>query len=752
MALSRRSFLKMVGGTSAGAAILSACRPQVQDFLLQSPVKLPEDMVTGVDNWYATTCRECAAGCGVVVRVIEGRAKKVEGNPDHPVSGGKLCVRGHGSVQEVYHPDRVRRPMMRDGDRGSGRFKEITWDQALDELGGRLKAVRGNSAAGSLVLATGPIEGHLALVASKFTTAFGNAVQAQYEPLDSTVLAAAFKKAFGTDEFPTFDIANAKSILSFDADFLMGWISQVQLSRGYGDFRQGKGRERGHLVHFGTRFSGTAANADEWVPVKPGSEGKLALSIAYVIVHEGKANAQTAAALFGANPEAALSAFSPKAVSKETGVPAERITKIAHDFAARQPGIALGGGTAGAQTNGLFNLTAIYALNHLMGNVGKTGGVTLNPPSPLAADPMFKGVPVGRYTVTPFSEWQNILGRMRNGQVGALLIRNANLVYGMPEAAAVAEALAKVPFIASFSSFLDDTTYFADLVLPTHLPLEDWGDSTPNPGPGYQTITMQQPVIRPFEDTRGFGDVLLTLAQELGMQKELPWDTFRNLLRESAQKLYAIDQGATPSLSFEAFWNQLLQKGGWWNPKATLAVAPAPTAVNMKDPGAMFEGSADAYPYVLVPFELVGVGDGRLAHLPWMQGAPDPVTTATWTTWVEMNSKDAAEKGLREGDVLNVETTSGTLAMPMYPNPGLPHGVLAVPVGLGHENYGRYANKFGVNVYHQFSALKDSATGSLAWGANRARFTLKGERRRISKLEGTVLPIDFDGHVRVVKG
>ena len=747
MALSRRSFLKLVGGTSAGAAILSACKPQVQDFLIQSPVKMPEDQVTGIDNWYATRCAECAAGCGTLVRIIEGRAKKVEGNPDHPVNAGKLCVRGHGSVQAVYHPDRIRRPMIATGGRGSGKFEEVNWDRALDEVVKRLKDARG-AGKPNVVLATEPMEGHLALVANRFATAFGNATQAQYEPRDQAVLAAAFKKVFGANEFPTFDLANAKSILSFDADFLMGWISQVQLSRGYGDFRQGDGRERGHFVHLGSRFSGTAANADEWVPVKPGSEGKLALAIAYVIIKDGKASA-TGAAIFGTTGD--LDTYAPDRVAAETGVTAERIIQIARDFAARQPGVAFGGGSAGAQTNGLFNLTAIYALNLLVGNVGQKGGVILNPPSPLAADPTFKSVPVGRYATTSHADWAKVLGDMKTGKVGALLLRNANLVHGLPHAAGVKDALSKVPFIASFSSFLDDTTYYADIVLPTHLPLEDWGDGTPNPGPGYQSITFQQPVIRPFTETRGFGDLLLTLAQDLGMEKKLPWATYRDLLRETAQKLYAADQGTAPSLSFETYWNGLLQKGGWWNPKATLT-APAACTLDLKDPGAKFDGSEGEYPYALVPFEPVGIGDGRGAHLPWMQGTPDPITTVTWVTWVEMNAKDAKDQGLKEGDVLTVETPSGSLNIPMYPNPGLPHGVLAVPVGMGHVNYGRYADKFGVNVYHILSSMTEATTGAHAWGASRARFKTTGARERFPKMEGTVVAIDYGDQIKAVKG
>ena len=320
MALSRREFLKLGGGSGAGAAILAACRPAVREFLAQSPVRLPEDMVSGVDNWYATLCGECGAGCGVVARLVEGRVKKLEGNPAHPVNAGKLCVRGQAGVQALYHPDRIRRPMRAVGGRGSGSFEEITWDQALDTLQGQLRELRDVGGADTVVLATDPVNSHLGAVVSRFVNAYGG-VHAPFEPMDQMVLRAAMARVFGTDLIPDFDLENTKYLLSFGADFLMGWVSQVRHSSGYGEFRQGAGRERGTFVHVDSRFSGTATNADEWVPVRPGSEGKLALSIAHVIVREGLGDGQAAEALFGSDPAAALGAYSPEGVSDATGVP-----------------------------------------------------------------------------------------------------------------------------------------------------------------------------------------------------------------------------------------------------------------------------------------------------------------------------------------------------------------------------------------------------------------------------------------------
>ena len=120
--LSRREFLHAVAASTVGAVVFTGCQPRPSEGLTESRVLQAEDTLSAYENWYATTCRECPAGCGLIVRVIEGRAKKAEGNPDHPVNLGKLCARGQAVVQAEYHPDRLAGPQARTGPRGSAAF------------------------------------------------------------------------------------------------------------------------------------------------------------------------------------------------------------------------------------------------------------------------------------------------------------------------------------------------------------------------------------------------------------------------------------------------------------------------------------------------------------------------------------------------------------------------------------------------------------------------------------------------------
>ena len=618
----------------------------------------------------------------------------------------------------------------------SGELLRYDWDEALDELTRNLGGLRERGASDTVTIITDPVGGHLGGVISTFAGAYG-ARHVPYEPMDQAALRMAMSRVFGQERMPEFDLKNTSYLLSFGADFLGGWLSQVRHSRGYGEFRQGD-RERGTFVQVDTRFSTTAANADTWVPVKPGAEGKLAASLAQVIISEGLGRS----ASLGIAP-ATLEAFSPERVADSTGVSADRIRELARAFAddRNQPALAIGGGSAGAYTNGSFNLAAIYALNHLVGSVGSPGGVIFNPPPPPGGPPMASGESLA------FSGWNSEVARMRKGDVNAVLVRNADPVFGSPATLDVAGALEKVGFIASFSSFLDDTTLMADLVLPTSVPLEDWGDLPPDPGPGFQAIGLQQPVVRPFHDTRGFGDVILAVAQDLDLGSDLPWTSFREVLREGAQRLNQLNRGSVSGATFEEFWIDLVRLGGWWDEGQTssdrIVLPEAPFTV----PDAEFAGSPGDYPFTLVPFQSISLGDGRGAHLPWMQAVPDPITTTAWETWVEVNSRVADEQGLREGDIVAIESVAATIQAAVYPNPATPPEILGIPVGQGHKAFGRYAAGRGSNPLDIVDPRTDEQSGGLAWAATRVRMRPTGERIRIPKMENSVLAIDFDGTV-----
>ena len=737
----RRDVLKLAGTSGLGmsAVAFAGCGTPDREFHIQSPVDIPEDTVTGLDTWYASICQDSSDGCGIIVRVMSGRARKIEGNPDYPLNRGKTSARAQAALQTLYNPDRIPNPMVPRSRRGSGRYRFMRWEEVLPEFQEKLGAAQD----GGIVMITEPVNGHMGMILERFTQSIG-ARWLTYEPLEQAAVRQASQQVFGTTRLPQFDIANTAYLLSIGGNFLEGGDAPVHYGQAYGNFRQGAGRSRGTFAHFDTHLTMTAANADEWHPVNPGSEGILALSIAHAVL-DGNAVPAALQPLTGG--EGSLDAYAAEQVAAVTGVPAEVITRVAHDFAAAPTAVAMGGGSAAGHTNGVFNMAAIFALNLLKGNVGQSGGVLLNAPSPLPDIP-------AEAPVTSFQEWETFLSEIDGGKVPqVLLIHGANPVFGLPGVLNAANLLDRIPYIVSFSNVLDETTALADLILPDHHYLESWGTSVPPLGAEYSTLGIQQPVIRPYHQefegeagTRAFGDVLLGLAQFFGgtMAEALPWESMRDAIRASADVLQARGDGSVTSDDPEVFWLSVLQRGGWWVPSESVSV-DAPDLTGLSVTEADFSSADQEYPYHLIvtPSVLLGDGSGSLAASPWLQSTSDPMTTGVWGTWIALSPKTMEALGILENDIVRITSVAGSLMAPAYPYPGIGEGVVNVPIGQGHKELGRYAENRGDNPLRILAPVIQEQTGALAWSATRVRIAPTGRRTRLARIEGITAPVQM---------
>jgi len=724
MKLNRREFLALTGKTAAGAVIFAACGLPERELIVQSPLDLPEDLVRGEDAWYATSMGDYGSGDGVLVRIMQGRAKKIEGNPDHPVTRGKATARFDSPLQILYHPDRIAEPMVRYSK--SGNLVSTTWDQADSRFAEALA-----NASGSLTVVTNPLRGHLGAVASKFAAQY-NGKHMAFDPVEQGVLHGAVKAVLGQDQLPTFDIANAQTVLSFGADWLGTWGSPTQFGVKYGEFREQ--HDRGYLIHAEPRMSLTAAAADLWLAPVPGTEGELALAIASVIIEAGLASPQNVAAYEAAVP-GGVSRISLSNTAAVTGVDEHRIEKAAKHFGEHTPSVAFGGGSAGAHTNGSFNLGAIYALNILVGAVDAKGGIVSNPDS--AIDGLSASA-----TGASFESWEAELAEWRAGNVETVIIRGVDIVHGMPNSVVIREALEHVPNVIAFGAVHDDTMDFADLVLPEQTFLEAWGTVIPEPGPGYQVVGTQQPVVGPtisqdesglISDARGFGDVLLAMSDgSYGSSME-------SLVKGSLSDIHATGRGSVSASSATLFTNGVLQRGGWWD--TAMGGSAKVGKISASRDSASYsntDGTGDGTFMHLVPFVSNSLGDGSLAAAPWAQQTPDPISSASWSTWAEINSIYADQIGIKEGDVLLIRSTSGEIEVLAYPHPGIRPGVIGIPMGQGHHRSGRYAEERGSNVLSILVDKKDAETGALAWAATRVTVQRAGKRVKVPKFEGNV--------------
>jgi menaquinone reductase, molybdopterin-binding-like subunit len=731
--MERRDFLK-ISAIGSAAAALEGCGDPDHQLIRFIP---EEDMIPGIATWKPSICTQCPAGCGLLVRVMQGEAevirrgqlglikmglaKKLEGNPNHPINQGKLCPRGQTGLQVTYHPDRIRTPLQRTGPRGSGQFKEISWDDAMKQLAARLQK---SNQGGRVDFLTSPPRGVRKNIVTAFARGIGG-VHFELAFLEDSASASANFASFGLAAPITADLAHSNYVISFGADFLGTWNSPVAQSVGYGMMRQGRPGQRGKFVHVESRLSQTAANADEWIACSPGTEGLFALSLAHVMMRD-KLRPPVPVATIDRWSQG-LPDYAPEKIASQTGIPAATLSRIARELASSTPAVALIGGTAAAQTNGRFNVLAVNALNSLLGGVGKPGGVLFGPEASSTTPPGIHPSPI-------LEMWLE-MSRTRDVSptVGTLLLYNANPVFAAPLAWQARESIEQIPFIASFGSFIDETSVLADLILPDHSPLESWLDDAPPSGSTRMVASLAPPTMSPLHNTRAMPEVLLDVAQQLGgdLAKALPWKTYDEALKASFTEIYKT-QASKDAKDADDFWQKVQDQGGWWSAEEKpVPITAGKPGAPVKNTTPQFDGDPGQYPFHLLPYASQMWYDGSLANLPWMQEAPDPISSAMWGSWVEINTQTAAKLGIAQGDIVEVASQHGTLRAPAFPVPGIAPDCLAMPIGQGHTNFTRYATNRGANPISILAPMKDAETGSLAWAATRVKISRIGEGKLV---------------------
>lgn len=683
--MDRRNFVKLVG-TASGGAVTGACGRQAEEII---PLLVPEESVpVGAEQWHPSVCGECSAACGTLARVmasereieVDGElvrqkiaaVKKLEGNPLDPVSGGRLCARGHASLQSLYNPDRLRGPLKRIGPRASGQFEAVSWDDAIAEAARALA----DADPGRILFLARAREGVRSENIARFLDATGAPPATSIGVGDFAAEREASARVFGRSGLPLYEIQDSTLVLSIGADFLGGWMSPVLYSRRYGHMRQGRRELRGRLIHAESRFSLTAWNADRWLPVWPGGELALALAIGHVLLGEQIADA----------PASVVSIFADvdlEQAAAASGVPVDAIRQTASELAQASAPVVVAGASMVRQ-NSTDAVAAAAALNWLLGCVGKPGGVTppTEPLEALARQPGFSG------------DWSE-----RLEQAAVVLVDGVNPAYNAP---ASQSALTGAETVISFSPFLDDTSAFADLILPDHDPLEQALLEVPavSPSPSFAAAGA---FVAPLYDSRPTATVLAQLAEAA----ERPFEEIT--VEEAASTLHSAVGSAGSGTSASDFEARVFQDGGWQG---------QPSGKPPATPGALgtFEIASKQAGVVFQAYESPQFGSGSGANRPWLQELPDPTSSALWGLPVELDPATAARLGLVNGDNVRIRSEHGSLEAPVYVNPAAIPGVVSMAVGQGHASYGRYASGRGANPMVVVGAAHDERTGCPAMG------------------------------------
>jgi len=779
---SRREFLALAGmGVVVAGATVTVARPIVTDMTgdANQPVMPP----SGKETWTASVCQICPAGCGIEVRRIDDRVVKVEGNPQHRLGHGKVCPKAHAGTEVLYDPDRLQGPKKRTGDK----WEDITWEEAIAALAEKLDELQANGEAHSMLFLKGNAPGQMSGLIDRFCTAYGTPNVTGDDSRCMGAEQAANWLTRGWRDSSAYDWEKGNQIIFFGGSFLEDWQPQLQIHSAYSFIRRGR-HERGHIVQVGSRHSVSTNKADEWVPIKPGTEGALALGLIYVIIKENQHDhifIEEHTTGFEEFAEMGLNEYSPETVSGLTGVPIETIYRLARELAGNRPSIAAAGQGLGIGTNAMYAVTAINALNAVLGSIDTEGGVlrqrypafTEWPAAAKLEMPRLDGAGGPEYPLA-----QSALGSLPGHILGddpypvkALFMYDANPVFDNMGAGRWKEALEKIPFVVSFSSFIDESAEYADLLLPDHTYLERMADVIPPAGMGQAMVGIGDAVIPPLYNTRHTGDVLLQVAQKLGgnTAEALPWKTFENVLKYRFEGVYAADKGSIQANSFDEFWAELLKRGVWegtrypyeqWDealttPSGTFefkmtqlaatfnaltnseteeeAVLSARSADLLAAHGVLaapemallphFEppavaGDANKFPLQLVPYLVLPYAGHRAPNSPRLWNIYGVLAREAWGNWAGLNTETARQFGINDNDTILVESPEGKIQLKARIFEGAMPDTVAIPLGGGHTAGGRWGSLIrGANPAEIVVPQSDPLAGSAAWLGTRVK-------------------------------
>ena len=722
----------MVGGT-AGTA------------LSPLPWKLTDDLAVWTQTWPWTpvpgegpvsivnsVSTLCPGGCGISVRKVGQRAVKIEGMKGYPGSDGGVCNLCLSGLQLLYGPTRIKTPLKRTGERGQGQWQAISWDAAIAEVGGRLGNIRAEGLPHKIACICGSDQGTTPQLFKRFMKTYGSP-NFFGTPSMGDSYRLTLKMMHGVLATVGFDIENADFVLSFGSGVIDGWGSSARMFKAQSHLKDKKGT----LIQIEPRLSNTAAKADQWIPVKPGTESILALGIACVIIKESlyhKKFVEHYSHGFDQFNQFVTANFEPATVARQTGVEKSEIIALARKFAQASNPIALCGKGQGTTPGSMGEFVATHALNALVGNINRDGGVWALPepdyiqwPAPEMDKIARKGLKQGRIDGAGGQEYPHarhlldrLPGVLNSGPDAALevlFVADADPFYTLPSNQKVKEAFGKIPLIVSFSPWMNETAANSDIILPDHAHLERYLDVPTPPGAQKPVIGLSRPVIAPRLDTRHVGDALILLANAVGgsLADAFPWDDYQACLKETmADK-----------------WKIMVEKGFWSDPHFTPPTGKrsfntdskkfefVSDKISLKSLFAKItpEGDEKSFPMTLIPYDSMRLANGAIGDPPFVIKTVSDTILKGLDILVEINPSTAKSLGLSEGKYAMLSTPEGQAKVKVHLFDGIMPDLIAMPRGLGHTAYDSYLANKGVNVNALIGPIEDPVSGmNAAWG------------------------------------
>lgn len=495
------------------------------------------------------TCLQCGVTDGLLGFVENNRIVKLEGNPKHPNSRGRLCAKGQAGLQQVYDPHRIQFPMKRVGKRGENKWKRISHQEAVDDLVKRLTEVKESGDPGRFVFHQG--RNRFGAFVSRWVKAFGTGHHLNHTSLCEASLKVGYETSFGQD-LDAADAARAKYIIAWGENiYEAAYMHNPLVQR----IVEGRVDNNAKMVAVDPRLSNTAGAADEWVPLEVGTDAALMLAMCNVILEEGLADEQFINEWTN-YPVTRLSAhlkqFTPEWAENITTVPAATIRRLAVEFATNQPGYARAYNGISNHHNGAYNARCLALLNAVVGNLDKEGGFCLmkfsgfggvdpEPPDPEGSFPLrdddTKNFPLaGHHTDHLLPHRINDLGY----KIKVYMLHMYNPLYANPDQELWADVLMdpdKVEFIVDFSPFWSETAMMAaDLIIPDCSFLEKFMINDMPPVENFPFVHLYQPVIEPLYESQSMYETLLEVAKEVpGMARFFAFDSVEEYCKQATE-------------------------------------------------------------------------------------------------------------------------------------------------------------------------------------------------------------------------
>lgn len=679
MAVDRRGFLKFVAGVSAGVMVTPLPWTLLDDASIwtQNWPWIPSN-VDGATSYVSTVSKLCPSCVGMKVRLVGDRPVRILPDEDHPLSKGGISSLAVAEAQMLYSTARVKRPLKRAAD---GAYVAISWEEADALLAEKLAAAKAN-----LACISGDETGTINEVLSAITAQAGSAnfylMPSEAQPAAKALAAMGGKGQFG------YDIENSDYVLAIGANILETWGTVISNRAAFKVSHPHGEEPKVQFVYAGPVQANTAAGADQWVPIKAGTEGILALGIAHLLI---KAGATADAADFGTFA-GLVAAYTPAKVAELTGVNADQLKTVAAALLKARRPLVITGSEFG-QGTGAATVLAGAAVNMLLGGLNRKGGLKLLPvAAPVVTSAMSRAEMMGKDLVSYMSR----INAGKEKAPAAVVFYEANPAFALPQATKMSEMLAQVPFKVSFTTFLDETAMLCDLVLPVPMGLERLDNVITPYGAGQAMYCLARPVSPMPTNVKPAADYIIGIAGKLGFNLGVSsW--------EEALKAKAVAMGAN--------WNSLME-GNVFVSDATVSESLSFAAETIAKGIAPKASEGD---FALAPVHKLNVGTAKTAIPPY-----NNKTIRRWELqgkelYVAINGATARKLNVAMHDKVVISNKSGSISARVNVFEGVMNDTVAVLMGLGHTAFDQFSKGKGENVMQLLTVGFESGTGLSVW-------------------------------------